>query len=276
MKNLLRTIFYALPANLRFLTRRIFYFPLDTYEYLTNKRRPPFPPKGLIFTGSGDFKAQGEKLLKDFIQYGQLNSSDKVLDIGSGIGRLAIPLTTYLDENGGYEGFDVVEYGVKWCQKYISNKYPKFNFKYIPLHNDLYTKQGESANTFKFPYVDNTFDKVILLSVFTHMLPKEVENYISEIKRVMKKGGLCYATFFIMNEEAQHLMKDHFKFAYEYEHHFLMNKNVQSANVAYKEDFLKKLINDKELNIDNIYYGWWCGRNKTESVQFQDVIVFRN
>ena len=276
MKSLLRTIFYALPTDLRFLVRRIYYFPLDTYQYIINKRRPPFPPKGLVFTGSGNFKAQGEKLLKDFIQYGQLHSSDKVLDIGSGIGRLAIPLTTYLDENGSYEGFDVVEYGVKWCQKYISSKYPNFNFKYIPLHNDLYTKKGQNANTFKFPYEDDTFDKVILLSVFTHMLPKEIENYISEIKRVLKKGGLCYATFFIINEEAKRLMKDYFNFSYEYEHHFLMNKNVKSANVAYKEEFLKKLIKSTQLSIDNIFYGWWCGRTKKNSVQFQDVVVFKN
>ncbi|MEM1122006.1 MAG: class I SAM-dependent methyltransferase [Bacteroidota bacterium] len=273
MRNFLRKLFYALPTNLRFFARRLFYLPVDTYEYLTHQRRPPYPPKGLIYTGSGDFKDQGEKLLQDFIQYGQLRPSDKVLDIGSGIGRLAIPLAKYLDQKGSYEGFDVIEYGVQWCQKYITSEYPNFNFTHIPLHNDLYTKEGQNATTFQFPYPKATFDKAILLSVFTHMLPAEVANYIAEIKRVLKKGGLCYATFFIINEESQRMMADQFTFPFEYDHHFLMDQKVQSANVAYKEFYLKELFKSEGLSIVNIHYGWWCGRDKAHCVQFQDVII---
>lgn len=275
MRNFLRRLFYALPTHLRFLARRLFYLPLDTYEYLTHQRRPPYPPKGLIYTGSGDFKIQGEKLLQDFIQYGQLQPTDKVLDIGSGIGRLAIPLTKYLAKTGGYEGFDVVEYGVKWCQKYIASQYSHFNFTYIPLHNDLYTKTGQTATNFQFPYPSAAFDKAVLLSVFTHMLPAEVANYIAEIKRVLKKGGRCYATFFIMNEASQRMMTDQFNFPYEYDDHFLMDQKVQSANVAYRESYLIALFQKEGFKMNAIHYGWWCGREKAHCVQFQDVMIIQ-
>ena len=54
-------------------------------------------------------------MLKQFIDLGGLKPEHRVLDIGSGIGRVAIPLTEYLNEKGSYEGFDVVELGVNWC-----------------------------------------------------------------------------------------------------------------------------------------------------------------
>ena len=275
MNNLARSLFYALPTKWRFIVRRLFFLPTDTFEYIIGKRRPPYPPKGLIFTGSGDFKKQGVNLLAEFIKYGSLKRTDTILDIGSGIGRLAIPLTHFLDKNGRYEGFDIVEKGVLWCQQHITNKHPNFRFKYIPLLNDLYTQHEQKAEVFTFPYPDNTFDKVILLSVFTHMTPIEVNNYMKEINRVLKNGGLCYATFFVMNEESNRLMKAPFIFSHEYEQHYLMNQEVQGANVAYKEAFLMdNLIKDNGLRLKTIHYGWWCGRKKSTCVQFQDVIIF--
>ena len=191
------------------------------------------------------------------------------------MGRLAIPMTNFLKKTGRYEGFDIVERGVQWCQKNIATKHSNFNFKYVPLLNDLYTQHEQQAATFTFPYSNNTFDKVVLLSVFTHMTPPEVANYMQEIKRVLKKGGLCYATFFIINEEAKTKMKAPFVFAHEYEYHYLMNQQVQAANVAYKEPFLKKVfLKENELTLEHIHYGWWCGREKATCVQFQDVVIF--
>lgn len=50
----------------------------------------------------------GEQFLQYFIELGGLKPSDRVLDVGCGIGRLAIPLTQYLDARGGYAGLDIV------------------------------------------------------------------------------------------------------------------------------------------------------------------------
>lgn len=41
------------------------------------------------------------------------------MDIGSGIGRTAVPLTKFLNPDARYEGFDVVKKGVKWCNAKI-------------------------------------------------------------------------------------------------------------------------------------------------------------
>jgi ubiquinone/menaquinone biosynthesis C-methylase UbiE len=117
-----------------------------------------------------------------------------VLDIGSGIGRVAIPLTEYLSEEGRYEGFDVVEKGVQWCQTHITRQFPNFQFQYIPLNNDLYRSDGQDATQFSFPYPDDQFDLIVVNSVFTHMLPEEVDNYLGEIRRVLETDWqvLCF------------------------------------------------------------------------------------
>ena len=79
-----------------------------------------------------------------------------------------------------------------------------------------------------------------------------------------------------MNEEAKNLTSEHFKFSYEYDNHFLMNQQVKSANVAYKESFLlKTLIKDNGLYLKSIFYGWWCGREKKDCLQFQDVVIIK-
>jgi len=271
-----RNFFYALPPSLRFAARRLYYLPIDLYEDWTGKRAALTPPKGLIYTGSGDFQKQGQELLRLLQDFGQLRPQHRILDIGSGIGRLAVALTNYLDEEGQYEGFDVVKLGVDWCQKHITPAHPNFHFQYIPLENDLYRTSGQRAAEFKFPYADEHFDVAAVFSVFTHMLPEQVANYMREIERVLRPGGRCLATFFIMNENAQELMSDNsdFQFHHNYGYYWLMNKKVQSANVAFTENYLlDTLIEENDLHLRSLYYGYWSGRPKQDCPNFQDVVV---
>jgi hypothetical protein len=129
---MMRQIFYSLPPSFRFLARRLRYFPIDVFENLSGKRPNMTPPRGYIYTGSGDFVKGGEKWLQFFIKKG-LKPEQQFLDIGSGIGRIARPLTGFLMRSGRYEGFDAVKLGVDWCEKNISKPYPHFRFQYIPL-----------------------------------------------------------------------------------------------------------------------------------------------
>ncbi|MCC6818924.1 MAG: class I SAM-dependent methyltransferase, partial [Bacteroidia bacterium] len=95
-----RGIYYSLSPKLRRIARRLYYYPIDIIEGITGKRDAITPPKGKIFIGPGDFKYLGNKLKNDFIKYGGLQPHHHVLDIGCGIGRIAIPLTEYLSSAG--------------------------------------------------------------------------------------------------------------------------------------------------------------------------------
>lgn len=274
----LRKIYYLMPPAWRFLARRLYYLPADLYEGLSGRRDALTPPMGLVYTGSGDFRAQGEKMLGQFIELGGLQPGHRVLDVGSGIGRIAIPLTQFLDGQGSYEGFDVVARGVRWCRRNISSRFPNFHFQYISLDNDLYRAGGGDAAEFRFPYADGDFDFVILTSVFTHMLPAEVANYLQQISRVLRPGGVCFATFFLWNEEAARLSQasPDFNFPYNRGHYRLMDEQVQSANVAYEENHLQRtMIEAAGLAIEQAHYGYWPGREKAACKDFQDILVLR-
>ena len=76
------------------------------------------PPSENIFVGDGDFRAIGAEFLRHFVKLGDLRPTDKVLEIGCGIGRMAVPLTQYLS-TGTYDGMDVVADGINWCSQNI-------------------------------------------------------------------------------------------------------------------------------------------------------------
>ncbi len=249
------------------------------FDFLFGKKNSLSPPKGKIFVGYGEFKSQGERILKQFITYGRLKPAHRVLDVGCGIGRTAIPLATYLAKEGSYEGFDIVKPGIAWCKKHVSTTFTNFNFIHVNLKNNLYNlKTDKKAKYFIFPYPDEDFDFVCLTSVFTHMLPEDVNGYLKQIYRVLKHNGICYATFFIINEEGEKYMQTYkgLKFPFRYKNYYLHNKNVKEANVAYDEGYLKnELIGNSGLVIEKIYYGYWTGRKKGDSLDFQDTIILK-
>ncbi len=273
-----REIYYKLGPRFRRIARRIYYFPVDLYDSITGKRNTLTPPKGRVFIGSGDFTNQGTRILKQMKELGGLKPDDRVLDVGCGIGRLAVPLTQYLSTNGSYEGFDIVKSGIRWCLKHIHPSCPNFNFKHVDLKNDLYNLKTETkAKDFVFPYNNEEFDFVFLTSVFTHMLPEDVEGYLSQIYRVLKNGSICFCTFFILNEESKKLMNasDGIRFNLNFGNYYLHDINVKEANVAFDEDYLKTLFTTGGFTVNRISYGYWSGRNKNASVDFQDIVVLK-
>lgn len=277
--NIARKFYYSLTPASRLWARRIFYFPYDLYtSIIRGKRNPMVPPRGMIFIGSGDFVRQGEHLADLAITYTKIQPNGKILDIGCGIGRLAVPLTKYLDKEGRYEGFDIVKLGIDWCTRNISSKYPNFRFICVDLKNDLYNLDTQKeAKEFVFPYPENYFDSVILTSVFTHMMPTDVKHYLEQIALVLKNGGKCLATFFIINKRVEDLMasnRSHFVFKYSYEGCFLMHSTVKEANVAFEENFLRSMISDCGLSIDAIYPGNWSDKSK-DALDFQDIVILK-
>ncbi len=274
----LRKVYYALSPRLRLAVRRWYYLPRDIFDSLTGKRQERIPPRGKIFTGPGDFVKQGRELMDQLIRLTDLKPDENILDVGCGIGRLSIPLTAYLKE-GSYTGFDIVEDGIRWCRKNITPRYPNFVFEYIPLRNDLYNlNAGDAAENFNFPYDDNMYDKVVLTSVFTHMQPPAVRNYLNEIRRVMKPGGTCFATFFLIDEENLQLMnrKNDPFFKYKQEGYWLHHKKVRDANIAYELDYLNEMTRDAGLMIERIEKGRWPGWEAGEFGNFQDIVLLNS
>ena len=266
-----------LPRSIKPVKRKIRYFLEDALDSLLGRRDELIPPRGKIFVGGQcDFKKNGEEFLRYFIELGGLKPNERVLDVGCGIGRMAVPLTKYLDKRGSYEGFDIVADGINWCRKKITPKYPHFHFQLADVFNKKYNPHGKYlASEYHFPYEGESFDLVFLTSVFTHMLPQDMEHYLYEIARVMKRGGRCLITFFLLNSKSLQLInagKSIYDFKHEGGGFRTIDKTTPESGVAYDEKFIRGLYEKFRLTIaDPIHFGSWCGRENFLS--YQDIIV---
>jgi SAM-dependent methyltransferase len=265
-----------IPSSVKPTARRIYHLPADVLDSVLGRRKPLTPPKGRIFFGGGDFDKIGEEYLRYFVELGDLKPDERVLDVGCGIGRMAVPLTGHLDDQGSYEGFDVFPEGIRWCQENITPKYPNFRFRVADIRNKEYNPGGSfAASEYEFPYEDESFDFVLLTSVFTHLLPDEVENYLSEIRRVLAPGGRCLASFFLLNEESLGSIRSGastINFRHDFGEYRTKDKDTPEAAIAYPEDYIRSLYAERGLDIvEPIHYGSWPGRR--DFLSYQDVVA---
>lgn len=125
---------------------------------------------------------------EDFTRFGEvlkeLKAGDSILDIGCGKGEF---FEFLLNRGMHFTGIDIGKSGIQ----YDREKFPEGIFV-------LYDGK-------KLPFDDNSFDKVVSMEVLEHV--DDLENFISEAKRVCKVGGKVIGTTPHKNkvESAEHV-----------------------------------------------------------------------
>lgn len=256
--------------------RQLRYAPLELLDRLTGRYEPLLPPRWLHFVGAGDFHTIGERFLGYFCQIGGLQPHESVLDVGCGVGRMAVPLTRYLHSQARYRGFDIVKPAIEWCQSQISPRYPNFQFAHANIQNDEYNPRGlDRAEHYRFPYNDASFDFIFLTSVFTHMLPAGMRNYLREMKRVLRPDGRIFVTAFLLDEISKAHMQNEaslFHFKDSGKGYWTTHLQRPEAATAYALDELRVMLEGTGLQIiEPIHWGNWSSR--PASVEGQDIIL---
>src|SRR5215813_5129757 len=271
------TTLFGMPRPIRWALRTMYFAPLDFLDYLSGWKDPTAPPRRINFTGAvgTGLEVSREQLKQDLILMADLSPTSKVLEMGCGFGRLGIPLIDFLDEDGLYKGIDIVRSAVNWCSRNVRGPHSNIHFCHADIYNGEYNPNGRvKASEYRFPFATSSFDIVVLISVFTHMLPTEVDHYLSEIARVLKPGGRCFATYSIITEQVKIRMAEgtaSLNFKHHLGTHWLMNMNPPELGVAYDEVFLKMLYDKHNLGFE-FYPGKWSEGAGTGS---QDVVIAR-
>lgn len=256
--------------------RQLRYAPLELLDRLTGRYEPLLPPRWLHFVGAGDFRTVGERFLGYFREIGGLQPHESVLDVGCGVGRMALPLTRYLLPRASYRGFDIVKPAIDWCQARISPCYPNFQFVHANIQNDEYNPRGhDRAEHYHFPYDDASFDFIFLTSVFTHMLPAGMRNYLGEMKRVLRPNGRIFVTAFLLDEiSIAHMNSEASLFHFKDSGKGYWTTHLQrpEAATAYTLAALRAMVEDAGLRIiEPIHWGNWSSRSA--SVEGQDILL---
>jgi SAM-dependent methyltransferase len=240
---------------------------IDLRLFLTGKAERDLPPLRLRKdVGLGDFRAIGQASRRLLIRHG-LQPDDRVLDVGCGVGRVAIPLTQYLSPEGSYDGFDVNRSWIRWCRRNITPAYPRFRFNAVSVANTHYGRGGVDPSRFRFPYDDASFDFIFAMSLFTHMKVEGVRQYLSEAHRVLRPGGTLVASFFFAGDEIKDAALD---FRVDRGDHRLLSESDPDWAIAFAPPLIDEFF-PSELWRDRVLEpGHW--RN-VASDEFQDVVV---
>jgi SAM-dependent methyltransferase len=252
---------------------------------MSARRLEEFVPPHELFTARNDYAAVAQQLFDALVEVSGVRAGERVLDVGCGAGRVAVPLVDHLGPDGSYEGFDRNAGRIAFCNERIAPLHPRFRFQAVDVFNSERQKGTERAGEFSFPYPDEDFDLVFLFSVFTHMLPDGVERYMSEIARVLKPGGRTVITWFLLNHESLRMLeeqRDTRRKSASNAHESALSHDMgvcrvsdrsrPEAVVAYQEPFVLTTYAKNGFEVEEpIRYGSWIGREGT--LINQDVVL---
>ena len=221
-----------------------------------------------------DFFFMGCHLAEKLQRDAGLCASSQVLDLGSGCGRLAVPLTRILAAGGSYVGIEVSAVAVAWCRQAISAAYPNFEFLHSDIHNSLYNPRGTIApGKFVFPVNTGSFDVVIASSIFTHLLPAALANYFAQCARALRPRGRLFATFFLQESGLTTPTGD-INFAFQFGDAVrVADLRRPEAAISYSAEWLTDLAARSSLRfVPPARLGSWTGRPMDYT--WQDVMLF--
>jgi SAM-dependent methyltransferase len=241
----------------------------DARLFVTGQRDRELPPHRYRRIGPGDFRKRGKELVSLLQQHG-LAADHRVLDIGCGIGRVALALTNTLAPNGSYEGFDVDARAIRWCREHLTPQHPRFRFTHADIAARRYNDAGNlAAPQFRFPFDDASFDFAFATSVFTHLdMPSSIR-YFAEAHRVLRPGGIVAATVFLWDGTPSA-----FDFPVDRGDHRLKDARDAGRGIAFLEQSVGTLLPASDWTDVRVAKGGWQ-RGGTFSVLTQDVLTAR-
>lgn len=232
------------------------YEPLDCLNRLINgkSKYPPIASRQAV-GNLNDFEGSSAEYVAYLRLLCGMNYQSRLLDIGCGCGNLLLDTTgsgPLYTKVAHYLGTDTDASAIEWCQSHLR----EYNTRFA-CTKDLRGIEAES------------FDVIVCKSLFTHLMPSELVDYLAEIKRLLVPGGRCLSTWFLLDGTEpkgkltfRHKVGDGF--------YSVERKTKPNLAVAYRADWVYKCLNIANFR-QTTYPGTWTG--STKGLSFQDIIV---
>ena len=194
--------------------------------------------------GGRRFAENGLILKNLLVENAGVTESSDILEVGCGCGRTAIALSKFLT-NGSYIGMDIEKKSLHACLECRALDLQNFQFDFLDVKNDEYNPEGvHAAKDYRFPYDDESFDTIFLVSVFTHMLTDDVKNYLKEYARMLRPGGTVFITTFLTDFGVEN---EGITFNYKSQDHHYQVKEMPEVAVGYESSFYDGILNGHGL-----------------------------
>lgn len=213
-----------------------------------------------LFNNHPHFSRASESFWFYVLSQGLFRFSDTVIDLGVGCGRYAHHVRDYSHNEsrfmGTYIGVDVDSEMLDWCRANFPAE--RFRFHHSPHRATSYNRTADFDGYYKIPEPDGSVDFIFSTSLFTHLLEKELKNYLQEAHRLLKPGRSMAATCFCLDYPPPTYGTRHtFR-------HRVGNAHVESlaqpeAAVAYTEEFLVACATEAgftDIRIRSSRSGW--------------------
>jgi SAM-dependent methyltransferase len=239
------------------------------------------PPRDL-WIGPDDAISHYYRWVWEYLAYltlvADLQREQAVLELGCGHGRTCRGLLSYMRSPGRYVGLDVDRVRLEDARRRITVRWPNFEFVWADVRSREYNPDGRiDAASYRFPFEDATFDVIYAASLFTHLLPDEVPNYFRESRRVLRHGGRCLFSVFLLDEyrgpgtttsplyQFDHPMPAHPGVA-------VRDAKFPDTAAAYSRSALERFAEQAGLRIASVLPGLWC-ENPGWAVNEQDLLL---
>lgn len=249
-----------------------------------NQRMPESSglPETRVLRQSGPFQSQAQFMesavasFRALLSYTSLNPRSRVLDFGCGQGRLALPLSVFLDpEHGAYRGIDVDSDCITRNREAF-RAHPHMSFRHINLFSERYNPNGGGWGRLRFAGVGKRYDLAFLFSVFSHVLPEDCDLLLRQLYQRLRPGGEVLTTWYLLNEPTLEAIDQGLtrrSFAVPYHGARIDSEKVPEAAVAYDADDVIRRFEASGFTDVVVRYGAW--RGTLDSWIWQDFITAR-
>ena len=222
--------------------------------------------------GGGDYLDVGREFLRYFVSLAGLTPTDSVLEVGCGMGRMAVPLAEWLSPRGSYVGLDIVPSSITWCREHIGSRHSNFRFHLLDIRNTSYNPGGTSdASAAVFPFPDESFDLVLAVSVFTHLLPASAVRYLLECRRVLKRDGRFFSTWFIVPDSESLTGPAAELLRFDLGDYRVASRENPEAVIGFKESFVNDAYHRAGLETTHLTRGHWAAG--VHEPPYQDMLI---